>query len=498
VQFLEGVRAAVRRAASRRDPWPPLERLVDAAELRGELRRVIDSLPASEEGAAKRWAGDTLERFLEWLLPQLLSLELGQSADDLQRLVRACLRAFVMGTSVVGFSVSTTAEIDLIKSGLKLDALPVEITDAWHVPVLYAEHLGLIRSGVWMPAGQMLLSLGDQGARRWLLTLEVHQSLGNDDPWRLPRSHLESLLRRPKGKLTAAANDPFLPHDRLIELGLVDFVMKSEDVGRATYSLSDSNAAELRAVLAEQSPMWGLAKAITPDPSTSLPIPNVDAAQRIGARQAGRAAAELGRTAAHELMNILPLMESSITQLGTLLSGTSEELVAASEIRKLAGNLERLYRYRDWFRQLGEGLDRPPERFGALAMLEDAIQLANGGALERELAILPELSLYGLRDRLVIALVNLLRNARQHGARRVRIAARTHEQQLFLEVDDDGPGVPPDKIDMIFVSPFSTRADGSGEGLPLAKRILEDEHQGSIGYSRSPLGGARFTIRLPV
>ena len=28
--------------------------------------------------------------------------------------------------------------------------------------------------------------------------------------------------------------------------------------------------------------------------------------------------------------------------------------------------------------------------------------------------------------------------------------------------------------------------------------IVEDEHRGSIGYSRSPLGGARFTIRLPI
>jgi signal transduction histidine kinase len=352
---------------------------------------------------------------------------------------------------------------------------------------------------VVMPAGQLLLSLGDQGARRWLLTLEVHQSLGENDPWRLSRSHFELLLRYPADarEQRDAYPDAFWPHERLGSLGLVDFGDDGMGV-REWYSLSEPNAAELRAAMAEQSPMWALAKAITPDPAASLPLGDMDAAQRIGARQAGRAAAELGRTAAHELMNVLPLMENSLQQLSQLLKGTTQELGAASQMKQLGGNLDRLFRYADWFKQLGEGLDRPPERFGAQAMLEDAIQLANGGAIDRELTIHPELSLYGLRDRLVIALVNLLRNARQHGAGRVRVSARTDQQQLFIEVEDDGPGVPPERVPMVFVSSFSTRVDGTGQGLPLVKHIIEDEHQGSIGYSRSSLGGARFSIRLPV
>ena len=392
--------------------------------------------------------------------------------------------------------------IEAIRRGLRLHLSPsgeAEIVAPWRVPALYAEHLGLVRSGVMMPAGQLLLSLADQGARRWLLTLEVHQSLGTDDPWRLPRSHLELLLQYPTDEREQRDTypDAFWPHERLGALGLVEF--GDDGMGnREWYSLSEPNAADLRAAMAEQSPMWALAKAITPDPGAALPGLGTDAAQRIGARQAGRAAAELGRTAAHELMNVLPLMESSLQQLGQLLKGTTQELGAASQMKQLGGNLDRLFRYADWFKQLGEGLDRPPERFGARAMLEDAILLANGGTIERELTILPELSLYGLRDRLVIALVNLLRNARQHGASRVRVSARTDQQQLFIEVEDDGPGVPSEKVPMVFVSSFSTRADGTGQGLPLVKHVIEDEHQGSIGYSRSSLGGARFMIRLPV
>jgi len=447
--------------------------VVDGAALRVELRRIVDGLEKPEERvrAAEHWSGNTLEQFLDWLLPQLLSLDLARPNDELKQVVGACLRAFVVETRVVGLAASTTAEIEAIRRGfrIRLSHDGAEIVAAWRAPALYAEHLGLVRSGVIMPAGQLLLSLGDQGARRWLLTLEVHQSLGVEDPWRLPRSHLELLLRYPRDEREQrdVYPDAFWPHKRLGALGLVDFWDDGMG-GLEGYSLSEPNAADLRAAMVEQSPMWALAKAITPDPGASLPGLGMDAAQRIGARQAGRAAAELGRTAAHELMNVLPLMESS------------------------------LQRYADWFKQLGEGLDRPPERFGARATIEDAILLANGGTIERELSISPELSLYGLRDRLVVALVNLLRNARQHGAGRVRVSARTDQQQLFVEIEDDGPGVPPEMVPMVFVSSFSTRADGTGQGLPLVKQILEDEHQGSIGYSRSPLGGARFTIRLPV
>lgn len=492
----------MRRAAARRDPWPRLERVVDGAGLLVELRRIVDGLGTPEERrrTAERWSGHALEQFLEWLLPQVLSLDLGPGVE-LHRIVLACLQAFVGGTAVVGLPASTTAEIEAIRRGFRVRLRPdePEIVGPWQVPVLYAEHLGLVRSGVIMPAGQLLLSLSDQGARRWLLTLEAHQSLGFDDPWRLPRRHLELLLEYPREERAVLDqySDAFWPHERLGALGLVDF-SSSPNGDREWYSLTEPNARDLRATLAEQSPMWALAKAITPDPGASLPVLDIDAAQRLGARQAGRAAAELGRTAAHELMNVLPLMESSVQQLGQLLKGTPQESGAATGMKQLGGNIERLYRYAEWFKQLGEGLDRPPERFGALAMLEDAIQLANGGAVERQLAVLPELSLYGLRDRLVIALVNLVRNARQCGASRVRVSARTEQQQLFVEVEDDGPGVSPEKVSMVFVSAFTTRSEGTGQGLPLAKHIVEDEHQGSIGYSRSALGGARFTIRLPV
>jgi signal transduction histidine kinase len=100
------------------------------------------------------------------------------------------------------------------------------------------------------------------------------------------------------------------------------------------------------------------------------------------------------------------------------------------------------------------------------------------------------------RARVREALVNLLRNALQ--AARSRIAARvvataTH---VMFEIDDDGPGVPPERRLEIFEFFFTTKQQGTGLGLPLAYRVAE-EHRGSLDVSDAPMGGARFTLTPP-
>jgi nitrogen fixation/metabolism regulation signal transduction histidine kinase len=68
-----------------------------------------------------------------------------------------------------------------------------------------------------------------------------------------------------------------------------------------------------------------------------------------------------------------------------------------------------------------------------------------------------------------------------------------------VEVADDGPGVPRALRKRIFETGVSTKAQGWGVGLSLARRIVEDYHEGSlelVGGEDAP--GARFRIVLPV
>jgi signal transduction histidine kinase len=64
-------------------------------------------------------------------------------------------------------------------------------------------------------------------------------------------------------------------------------------------------------------------------------------------------------------------------------------------------------------------------------------------------------------------------------------------------VTDTGPGIPPEDLDRIFEPYFTTKEDGTGLGLALARRIIL-EHRGSIRAENVPGSGARFVIGLPI
>jgi PAS domain S-box-containing protein len=95
-------------------------------------------------------------------------------------------------------------------------------------------------------------------------------------------------------------------------------------------------------------------------------------------------------------------------------------------------------------------------------------------------------------------LVNLLRNAREAlgAGGRVRLSAAAVRGGVLLAVEDDGPGIPESALLELFKPFHTTKAEGTGIGLALCKKIVE-EHGGEISAGRSALGGARFALRLP-
>jgi len=82
----------------------------------------------------------------------------------------------------------------------------------------------------------------------------------------------------------------------------------------------------------------------------------------------------------------------------------------------------------------------------------------------------------------------------RHSTHLHALAAR---QCVEVVVTDTGPGIPPEHLDRIFEPYFTTKDGGTGLGLALARRIIQ-EHQGSIRAENVPGGGARFVIDLPL
>jgi two-component system osmolarity sensor histidine kinase EnvZ len=98
-------------------------------------------------------------------------------------------------------------------------------------------------------------------------------------------------------------------------------------------------------------------------------------------------------------------------------------------------------------------------------------------------------------DALRRAINNLLDNARRH-ARRIAMSARPGERNVEVLVDDDGPGIAPERRESVFRA-FETGGGGTGLGLTIARDIVR-AHGGDIVLEHSPLGGLRARIRLPL
>ena len=97
--------------------------------------------------------------------------------------------------------------------------------------------------------------------------------------------------------------------------------------------------------------------------------------------------------------------------------------------------------------------------------------------------------------------LNLLKNAAEsfEGASgAIWVAARAEGSELVVEIRDDGPGVAPEVRDRLFEPFVSTKAGrGSGLGLSISRRIVE-EHGGRLELSSERGGaGTRVVIRLP-
>lgn len=100
------------------------------------------------------------------------------------------------------------------------------------------------------------------------------------------------------------------------------------------------------------------------------------------------------------------------------------------------------------------------------------------------------------------ALVNLADNAKQAGAKRIRMSwelapgPRGRGTELILGVEDDAGGIPPELAGRVFSPHVSGREEGTGMGLPRVRQIAQN--LGGMVDFRPALGGTRFEMRLPV
>ncbi len=142
----------------------------------------------------------------------------------------------------------------------------------------------------------------------------------------------------------------------------------------------------------------------------------------------------------------------------------------------------------------GEGAEqaRPVD---LTAMLGDVAAGARRAGAEVALDSPAGLTLLLRPDALRRVVTNLVDNARRH-ARRIALSAQPQDRNVDVLVDDDGPGISPDRRESVF-RPYETGGGGTGLGLTIARDIVR-AHGGEILLEQSPMGGLRARIRLPL
>jgi nitrogen fixation/metabolism regulation signal transduction histidine kinase len=216
---------------------------------------------------------------------------------------------------------------------------------------------------------------------------------------------------------------------------------------------------------------------------------------------------DLVRVLAHEMMNSLTPICSLTESLGARLKDPATDPAAlADDVAVIARRSEGLMHFVARYRRLTELPPAEPQRLAAsdLAGRLDRLMapmMAEAG-VDYASAVVPKgLFLQADPELLEQALINLVKNAleavRGRPGAAVRFRAALEDDRVALTVEDNGPGLPADDPEAVFVPFYSTKPGGSGVGLTLARQVAL-AHGGRLEHRPGPGGGAVFRLLLPL
>ena len=210
---------------------------------------------------------------------------------------------------------------------------------------------------------------------------------------------------------------------------------------------------------------------------------------------------ELAAGLAHEIRNPLAGIAGVIDIVGRDLPVNSPAKTVVKEVRQEVTQINRILTD-----LLETARPRTPEmRSSDLnTTVEHAVMLARQQVMSKPIKIefTPGLNLPDVKhdsDQIHQVLLNLLLNSVQaiEGSGLVRVAVFEQDNAAVVTVSDTGRGIAAEDLPNIFRPFYTTKGNGTGLGLSLARRIVE-EHHGHIDVSSSSGKGTTFSVALPM
>jgi signal transduction histidine kinase len=165
----------------------------------------------------------------------------------------------------------------------------------------------------------------------------------------------------------------------------------------------------------------------------------------------------------------------------------------------ISDSSKNLIKFVQTYRELS-GVARPVRKAVDLQELMDGVIALNSEFTASSGAVCtyrpeePDLMIYADEGQISQILINLIKNALQAGARHIGISARMgKDDEVIVRVANDGEPIPPSAQEQIFIPFYTTKKEGSGIGLSLARQIMR-QHNGSIDLVKSDVSETVFQI----
>jgi hypothetical protein len=210
---------------------------------------------------------------------------------------------------------------------------------------------------------------------------------------------------------------------------------------------------------------------------------------------------ELATGLAHEIRNPLAGIAGVVEIVGRDLPSTSPARAVIRDVRLEIAQINRILTD-----LLHAARPHPPEvRASDLNItVEHAVMLARQQVLSKPIRIElekdPQLPIVEHdSDQIHQVVLNLLLNSVQaiEGAGAVRVVMATKKDKALISVADSGRGISPEHLPFIFRPFYTTKGNGTGLGLSLARRIVEDHH-GRIEVASELGRGTEFLVTIPI
>ena len=217
--------------------------------------------------------------------------------------------------------------------------------------------------------------------------------------------------------------------------------------------------------------------------------------------------AEMASSLAHEIRNPLNLINLTADHLNQQFLPQEEERRKAYQdlIQGLKVEVRQLNQMVKEFLDIGRPAKLKKTRLAWADLVEQVQRSVQHQLTSKGVGLesfgRADLTIFADPEQIKLVLLNLVLNAIEAVPENGRIQVAAEEVgesgEMVLSIKDDGPGVAPEDLSRIFEPYFTKRPGGTGLGLALVRRIVE-EHGGKIRVQNQPEGGARFEIRLPV